>query len=93
MASYILTAMDMTLKLRIFFMGATNLKVELPASLSGNEAKVFLAIKLYEVGKVSLGQAAKIAGHSKRAFMEILGHHRVPIFDYSPDELRQEISQ
>ena len=60
-------------------MGAVNLKVELPSSLSGDEAKTFLAIKLYEVGKVSLGQAAKIAGHSKRAFMEILGRYQVPV--------------
>ena len=74
-------------------MGAVNLKVELPSSLSGDEAKTFLAIKLYEVGKVSLGQAAKTAGYSKRAFMEILGHYRVPVFDYSPEELRQEINQ
>ena len=72
-------------------MGIANLKVELPFCLSGEEAKVFLAIKLYEVGKVSLGQAAKIAGHSKRTFMEMLGRHRVPVFDYSPEELRQEI--
>ncbi len=74
-------------------MGAVNLKVELPSSLSGDEAKTFLAIKLYEVGKVSLGQAAKTSGYSKRAFMEILGHYRVPVFDYSPEELRQEIKQ
>ena len=74
-------------------MGAVNLKVELPSSLSGDEAKTFLAIKLYEVGKVSLGQAAKIAGYSKRAFIEILGHYQVLVFNYSPEELQQEISQ
>ncbi len=74
-------------------MGAVNLKVELPSSLSGDEAKTFLAIKLYEVGKVSLGQAAKTAGYSKRAFLEILGHYEVPVFNYSPEELRQEINQ
>lgn len=73
-------------------MGAVNLKVELPSSLSGDEAKTFLAIKLYEVGKVSLGQAAKIAGHSKRVFIEILGDYQVPVFNYSPEELQQEIS-
>ncbi len=72
-------------------MGTTDFKVDLPSGLTGDEAKVFLAIKLYEVGKVSLGQAAKIAGHSKRTFMEILGHYQVPIFNYSPEELRQEI--
>ena len=74
-------------------MGTTDLNVELPSGLSGDEAKTFLAIKLYEVGKVSLGQAAKMAGHSRRTFMEILGHYQVPTFAYSPEELRQETRQ
>jgi len=50
-----------------------------------------LAIKLYEVGRLSMGQAAKVAGYSKRAFMEILGHYHVPIFAYSPDDLAAEV--
>jgi predicted HTH domain antitoxin len=66
-------------------------RVTLPESLSEDEAKLLLAIKLYEVGKVSLGQAAKLAGFSKRAFMEVLGTHHVLVFNYSPEELREEI--
>ena len=68
----------------------STMKVNLPANLSEDEARVLLAVKLYEVGKVSLGQAAKLAGFSKRAFMEVLGHHRIPVFNYSAEELRQE---
>jgi predicted HTH domain antitoxin len=66
-------------------------RVTLPLSLSEDEAKLLLAVKLYEVGKVSLGQAAKLAGFSKRTCMEVLGRCHMPIFDYSPDDLRQEI--
>ena len=72
-------------------MATDKLCVPLPFHLSEDEAKLLLAIKLYEVGKVSLGQAAKLAGFSKRAFIEVLGRHRVPLFDYDPDELRQEV--
>jgi len=72
-------------------MSTGELRVTLPFSLSEDEAKLLLAVKLYEVGKVSLGQAAKLAGFSKRAFMEVLGRYHVPLFDYSLDELRQEI--
>jgi len=72
-------------------MSTGELRVTLPFSLSEDEAKLLLAVKLYEVGKVSLGQAAKLAGFSKRAFMEVLGRYHISIFDYSPDELRQEI--
>ena len=72
-------------------MNSHQLKVELPATLAVDEVKVLLAIKLYESEKVSLGQAAKIAGFTKRAFMEILGRHRIPVFRYSPEDLRKEL--
>ena len=36
------------------------------------ETKKFLAAKLYEAGKLSLGQAADLAGMSKTDFSEIL---------------------
>ena len=74
-------------------MGTTELKVDLPTGLSEDEAIVFLAIKLFEVGKASLGQAAKIAGCSKRDFMEILGQYQVPVFNYPPEDLRQEFGR
>jgi predicted HTH domain antitoxin len=82
-----------TVKLSGGLMSTGELKITLPLSLSENEAKLLLAIKLYEVGKVSLGQAAKLAGFSKRAFIDVLGQHRIPIFDYPPEELRQEIDR
>ena len=69
---------------------AGELKVSLPPGVSAEEAKLLFAVKLYEVGKVSLGQAAKLAGFSKRAFLEMLGRHRVPVFDYPAEELREE---
>lgn len=72
-------------------MSTTELRVNLPSGLSTDEVTLLLAIKLYEVGKVSLGQAATIAGYSKRAFMEILGRYNVPVFAYSPEELRAEL--
>jgi predicted HTH domain antitoxin len=72
-------------------MATTELRIELPQSLSEDEAKLLLAVKLFEVGKVSLGQAAKIAELSKRTFLEILGRYEVPVFNYSPEELRLEV--
>lgn len=72
-------------------MATTELRIELPPSLSEDEARLLFAVKLFEVGKVSLGQAAKIAELSKRAFMEILGRYGIPVFNYSPEELREEV--
>jgi len=48
-------------------------------------------MKLFETGKLSLGQAAKLSGYSKRAFMEILGKYNVPIFDYLMEDLEREM--
>ena len=62
-----------------------------PQSLSEDEAKLLLAVKLFEVGKVTLGQAAKMAEISKRSFLEILGRYGIPVFNYSPEELRLEV--
>ncbi len=67
------------------------LKLDLPANLSKEDVQTFLAVKLYETGRISLGQAAKLAGFSKRAFIEILGRQEIPVFDYSPKELRGKL--
>jgi len=72
-------------------MNTVEMKVNLPTNLSEDEARILFAIKLFEVGKVTLGQAAKLAGFSKRAFIEILGRYKVPIYNYSPEELREEL--
>ena len=47
--------------------------------IDNGEARMMLAVKMFEKGKLTLGQAAEIAGISKRAFMEIAGN-----FDVSP---------
>ncbi|MGK7884202.1 MAG: UPF0175 family protein [Crocosphaera sp.] len=70
-----------------------NLVCELPMGVSENEVKLLLAIKLYELSKISLVKAAKLAGYSKSAFMEVLGQYQIPVFNYSAEELREELSQ
>ncbi len=72
-------------------MSTGELRVTLPFSLSEDEARLLLAVKLYEVSKISLGQAAKLAEFSRRAFMDVLGQYHVPVFDYAPEELQDEI--
>lgn len=72
-------------------MSTVEMRVELPAGLSQEEAKLLLAVKLFEVGKVSVGQAAKIAEISKRAFLDLLGRYGIPVFNDSPEDLRREL--
>ena len=41
--------------------------------VSDFELNMIIAAKLYELGTLSFGQAAEIAGLSKHAFIELLG--------------------
>ncbi|GAB4024022.1 UPF0175 family protein [Spirosoma koreense] len=59
--------------------------------LDDREAAMLLATRLYEQGKLSLGQAAEMAGYSKRTFMELLSQYNVSIFNYDPSELTSDI--
>ncbi len=55
------------------------------------EVTMLVASRLYEKGKLSLGQAAEMAGLSKRAFAELLGRYGVSIFNYPPEDLLSDI--
>lgn len=73
----------------------TTLTLQIPDSLSEYKQDNirFIAAKFYESGRLSLGQAAEMAGLSKRAFAEILGDYGVSIINYSVDELNDEITR
>jgi predicted HTH domain antitoxin len=68
------------------------LTLQIPDSLDEREAKMVLAAKLYEKASLSLGQAAELAGYSKRTFMELLGDYGVSVFNYSEAELEKDIT-
>jgi predicted HTH domain antitoxin len=68
------------------------LQIELPPDISVEEARLLLMVKLFETGKLSVGQAAKMAGYSKPTFIELLGKLGVPVIDYPSEELEQEMN-
>lgn len=53
---------------------------------------MLVASRLYEQGKLSLGQAAEIVGLSKRAFAELLGHYNISIFNFPPSDLSKDVA-
>ena len=65
--------------------------IAVPPSISEDEAKMYLAMKLFEVGRLSCGQAAELAGYSKRTFVELLGKHGIAVMDYSAQELHDDL--
>ena len=61
-------------------------------NLTDREARMMLASKLYEKGRLSLGQAADFAGLSKKTFMEILGDYDVSLFNYPLSDLENDVT-
>lgn len=54
------------------------------------EAKYLLALKLYELGKISSGRAARLAGLRRVEFLLRLGRYRVSPFQADLDEIISE---
>ena len=54
------------------------------------DARFFLAVKLYELGKISSGKAAGLAGLERVQFILRLGQYQVSPFQVSMDEIIEE---
>lgn len=70
------------------------IQLQIPDELDikDNDFLMIIASKLYEEGKLSSGQAAKLAGLSKRTFIELLGKYGVSVFSSSVSDLTLDIS-
>lgn len=68
------------------------LTINLPDSLDVDDRDLAMLVstKLYEQGKLSLGQAAEVAGLTKRTFAELLGKYGVSIFNFPAKELPRD---
>lgn len=60
--------------------------------LDNLQLAMLIASKLYEQGKLSLGQAADLAGLSKRTFLEMLEINNVSVFNYPVSELSNDVA-
>lgn len=67
----------------------------LPEALDFDERQTrrFLAAKLYESGKLSLGQAAEMADLSKTTFAEILADYDVSLINYPSDDIARDAAR
>ncbi|MCX6238418.1 MAG: UPF0175 family protein [Bacteroidia bacterium] len=79
------------------------INIEYPESLANslrlrgkdfeNEMKTSSLVKLFELGKVSSGTAAKVLGLSRLDFLDLLSKYKVsPLGQYDSDDLREDIS-
>ena len=62
-----------------------------PESLA-SEAKFMLALKLFEVGRLSSGKAGKLCGMGRVEFLLVAGRAGVPVVALDDDELSLEFA-
>lgn len=60
--------------------------------LDDTQVAMLVASRLYEQGKLSLGQAAELAGLTKRTFAELLGKNDVSIFNYPASDIARDVA-
>lgn len=56
------------------------------------EMRIAAAVKWYELGRLSQGKAAEVAGLSRSAFIDALSRFRVSPIQISADELQKELA-
>jgi predicted HTH domain antitoxin len=73
----------------------TTLTLQVPDFLeeNHNDTVRFLAAKLYESGKLSLGQAAEMAELNKQQFAAILPHYGVNYINYSFEDVMADVAR
>ena len=70
------------------------LTINVPDTLDVDDREVLMivATRLYEQGRLSLGQAAEVAGLTKRTFAELLGSYNVSIFNFPASDLSKDVA-
>jgi len=63
-----------------------------PRSVVEEELRFELAVRLFEVGQLSLGKAAEVAGLSTPRFGEELGRLKIPTINLDDAEIEAELS-
>lgn len=54
------------------------------------ELRLASALKLYELGRISSGLAATLAGMPRAKFLQVCGQYGVTIFQVTPEDLERE---
>ena len=55
--------------------------------------RLMAALKMFELGKLSSGRAAELAGMSRVEFLETCGRYKISPFNYPPEEVEEELKK
>ena len=65
--------------------------LKLSDSEFAEEVRFLSAAKLFELGRISSGKAAKMAGVDRVSFLEKLGHYKMPAINIQAEEIDREV--
>ncbi len=54
--------------------------------------KLYTAMKLYHMQKLSMGKASELADMNKIEFMFELGKHELPVINYETEDFKDEVT-
>jgi len=82
-----------TEELKMKYPSGFELAVHMTKEEMEHHIRLMAALKMFELGKVSSGKAAQLAGMSRVEFLETCGRYRVSAFNYPPEEVEREIKK
>lgn len=65
--------------------------VQLSPEELAQEIRLMAALKMFELGKLSSGQAAQLAGTTRMEFLDLCAKYHVSIFNYRAEEIEDEL--
>lgn len=57
------------------------------------ELSEVIALHLYSIGSITSGTASKLIGISRVEFLQLAGRHKIPMFEFSTEELQDELRE
>lgn len=79
-------------EVKLVLSDATVLALHRSPEQVGDEVRLAAAVKLYELGRLTSGAAADLAGMPRALFLTKLADYGVATFRLSTDELREELN-
>lgn len=70
----------------------TLISLKQDAESLSRDLRLLAAVKLFELGKLSSGRAAQLAGMSHIEFLSVLGRYRVSPFTLTAEELAADVA-
>lgn len=59
--------------------------------MTADEMRLNIAVWLFQIERISIGKAAKLAGLSRFAFQKILAERDIPVIRYTINDIQDEL--